>query len=49
MSFQSLGDFAAFPSLGTNTAEPVYHHTEKYAVMEKPRNHPVMEMTYLLD
>ncbi len=26
MSFPSLGDFAAFPSLGTNTAVPVYHH-----------------------
>ena len=27
----------------------VNHHTHKYAVMEKLRNHPVMEMTYLLD
>ncbi len=27
----------------------VNYHTHKYVVMEKPRNHPVMEMTYLLD
>ncbi len=26
MSFPSLGDFTAFPSLGTNIAVPVYHH-----------------------
>ena len=26
MSFPSLGDFAAFSSLGTNIAVPVYHH-----------------------